>query len=99
LLIFRASSLSDFFNQMSHLLSKSLIEVPFIPFNKPLIIQTLIFIVIMFIAEWFTRQYDFPLFKIEQKLSKPLRYSIYYLIVVAILVFQTKTENFIYIQF
>jgi len=99
LLIFRANSLSDFFNQMSHLLSKSLIKVPFIPFNKPLIIQTLIFIVIMFIAEWFTRQYDFPLFKIEQKLSKPLRYSIYYLIVVAILVFQTKTENFIYVQF
>ena len=99
LLIFRASSMTDFFHQMSHLFSGSLFEVPYIPFNKPLIIQTSIFIVVMFVAEWFTKQYDFPLFKIEQKLSKPLRYTVYYLILIAILVFQTKTENFIYVQF
>jgi alginate O-acetyltransferase complex protein AlgI len=99
LLIFRASSMNDFFHQMSHLFSGSLFEVPYIPFNKPLIIQTSIFIVIMFVAEWFTKQYDFPLFKIEQKLSKPIRYTVYYLILIAILVFQTKTENFIYVQF
>ena len=99
LLLFRASSLTDFYNQVAYLFSGSLIEIPYIPFNKPLIIQTLIFIVIMFATEWFTRQYDFPLFTIEQKLPKPLRFSIYYLILIAILVFQTKTENFIYVQF
>lgn len=99
LLIFRASSMTDFFLQMKHIFSPTLFEMPFIPFNKPLIIQTLIFIVVMFSAEWFTRQHDFPLFKIEQRLPKLARYTVYYLILVAILVFQTKTENFIYVQF
>ncbi len=59
----------------------------------------LLYLVFMVAAEIFTRRWEFPLEKIELKLPKPVRWALYYALIVIIIRYAEPKEAFIYFQF
>jgi D-alanyl-lipoteichoic acid acyltransferase DltB (MBOAT superfamily) len=57
------------------------------------------FLVLMIAAEYLTRRLDFPLQKLELKVSRPVRWVIYYTMVFMIIRFYAPLQAFIYFQF
>ncbi len=59
----------------------------------------LFYLVLMLIAEMLTQKWDFPLQKIELKIPKPVRWALYYVLIVLIIRYAEPKEAFIYFQF
>lgn len=59
----------------------------------------LIYLGIMLIAEMSTKNWEFPLQKLELLLPKPARWAIYYLLIILIIRYAEPKEAFIYFQF
>ena len=59
----------------------------------------LIFSVIMFILEWYYRETQYPLANLGINWCRPLRYAMYYAIIIAVFWFGGKEQQFIYFQF
>jgi D-alanyl-lipoteichoic acid acyltransferase DltB (MBOAT superfamily) len=59
----------------------------------------LIYLVVLLFAEMTTRNWEFPLQKIELKLSKPIRWAVYYLLIILLIRYAEPREAFIYFQF
>ena len=59
----------------------------------------LIFSVIMFILEWYYRETQYPLANLGINWCRPLRYAMYYAIIIAVFWFGGKDQQFIYFQF
>jgi D-alanyl-lipoteichoic acid acyltransferase DltB (MBOAT superfamily) len=59
----------------------------------------IILIVIFMIVEWIGREDQFAIQKIGMSWSRPMRYVIYYVIILAIFWFGGKEQQFIYFQF
>lgn len=57
------------------------------------------YLVILLIAEIATRTWDFPLQKWNVRIPKPLRWAIYYLIIIWIIRYAEPREAFLYFQF
>jgi hypothetical protein len=58
----------------------------------------IIFIIIMFVFEWFNRDKEFGLYFKENHKYPLIRWSIYLFLIVIITLWPGKTENFIYFQ-
>ncbi|MDT0556670.1 MBOAT family O-acyltransferase [Patiriisocius hiemis] len=93
-LVFRAQNIGDVYTIVSRIFS-------FTEDNNLSILIGLkiVFLFVLIIAEVYTKQKQFPLEKLEEKLSRPLRWGVYYLIILLIIRFNTVEEPFIYFQF
>ena len=91
-IFFRSASVADAFVYIRDLFS---FKAGGIPSNYFFILP---FIVLMFVVEWFNKDYDFALRNI--RLPKFARYSLYFVLFFSILAFITQSANtFIYFQF
>lgn len=93
-IFFRAESLSQAFDYISRIFSTSIIQAP-----KAInwhLVPVLIFFII---AEWLQRDKQHALQLSSLKISKPFRWAIYYIIIVAIIYFRGEPQEFIYFQF
>lgn len=62
-------------------------------------LTVMVLIVLFLTVEWCGRQDEYAIEKISVKLRPPLRYALYYSLVIAILWFGGKEQQFIYFQF
>ena len=93
-IFFRSKSVTDAFNYISGIFSNSLFSLPIIrPTNLFLLLA--VFIVI----EWFGREEQFAIAKLEYKIPKIIRRIIYYAIIIALFYYGNQQQQFIYFQF
>ncbi len=92
LIIFRSNSIGEALHIIASLFSLSLFTIPVMP-AKPFL-----FAIIMLAAEWLHRDKDFGL-QIDYIKYPVLRWSIYYSILLCILLFEAGNATFIYAQF
>ena len=93
-IFFRAGNIEHALSYISEIFSSSLLTIPTIrPIN-------LIFLIIIFVLfEWFGREGQYAISTIGLKWKRPLRYAMYYSIILAIIWFGGKEQEFIYFQF
>ena len=97
-IFFRANNVSHALSYISGIFSHSLLTMPqFLSMGEalPVIFLALIFLII----EWFGRENEYAIALLGLKWKRPLRYAMYYAIIVAIVVFAGKGQTFIYFQF
>ena len=95
---FRAANIGHALSYLSTIFSKSLFTVP--NFNEIGITpRTLILIAIFIVVEWLGRNEKFAIAKLDLKVNKTLRYFIYYLIIITVIIFKGEEQQFIYFQF
>lgn len=93
-IFFRAENITHALQYVSDIFSKSLFTFPSI---RP---YFLFLLITLFMAiEWFGREEQYAIAKLGLKWKKPLRYAMYYIIVIAIFWFAGKEQQFIYFQF
>jgi len=93
-IFFRAESIPHAFSYISGIFSKSLLSVPT---NTPYDLISLI--LVFMIIEWLGRHEQFAIAKFGLKWNKYLRYAFYFLIIITIICFEGKEQQFIYFQF
>ena len=97
-MMFRADNMTQFLDYTSRMYSADLLSMPKLQGNMILFAN----IALMFIIEWFMRRrkhgFDFQPYS-NKPLYTALRYSLYTLISILILLFGGHTENFIYMYF
>jgi len=97
-IFFRAENIAHAINYISEFFSSSLFTIPkFEGMYKALI--TIILICIFIIIEWIGREGNYAIEKLGIKLKRPMRYAIYYIIIIAIFWFWGNEQEFIYFQF
>ncbi|MDD2611650.1 MAG: MBOAT family protein [Bacteroidales bacterium] len=97
-IFFRADSIGHAFDYISEIISPSLFTVPkFAGMGKAL--TTSILVCIFMIIEWLGREQQYAIARLGLKWKRPVRYAMYYAIIVAIFWFGGKEQQFIYFQF
>jgi D-alanyl-lipoteichoic acid acyltransferase DltB (MBOAT superfamily) len=97
-IFFRADNIGHAMDFISGIFSASLFKLP--NFTKVgLVGTTNMFIILFMLVEWFGRQDEYAIEKLGLKWKAPLRYAFYYAIIVAIVWFGGKEQDFIYFQF
>lgn len=99
ILIFKASSIYLAFDYYKTLLSLTIFSVPIIPTGKLSLLIVMSFVVIMFVIEWFNREYEHGLSNWGINWPKSLRVIFYYLLFFSIFLFAGKQEGYMYAQF
>lgn len=93
-IFFRAENIGHAFSYISEIFSSSLFTIPEI---RP---RNLILLIMFFVLiEWFGREGQFAIQKLGMKWKRPIRYAMYYAIIIAIFLFGGKEQQFIYFQF
>lgn len=93
-IFFRAENITHAFSYISGIFSRSLFSIPTI---TPRLLMLLI--VIFMVIEWLGREQQYAIAKLGLKWKSPLRYAMYYAIIIAIFWFAGKDQQFIYFQF
>lgn len=94
-IFFRAENISHANSYISGIFSKSLFSIPQI---RP--VKLILLIVVFMIIEWWGRQEQYAIAKLELRWNKPFfRYAFYYAIIIALFWFGGKEQQFIYFQF
>lgn len=97
-IFFRANNIGHALNYISEIFSSSLFTVPkFSGMTKAL--TTIELVIIFVIIEWLGREQQYAIARLGLKFRRPLRYAIYYSIIIAIFWFGGKEQQFIYFQF
>lgn len=97
-IFFRANNIDHAFSIISEIFSYSLLSVPaFVGFDKALII--LVLIAIFMTVEWAAREQQHALADLGLRWKRPVRYLMYYTIIVIIFWFGGEEQQFIYFQF
>ena len=97
-IFFRAENIGHAFNYLSIIFSKSIFSIPH--FHERLqALTTLILIVFFIIIEWFGKENQYAIAKLGIKWKRPLRWAIYYSIIIIIFWFSGQQQQFIYFQF
>lgn len=97
-IFFRAESVKHAWEILSEIFSKTLLTIPDYP-GIGLIIPIIILITLFMVVEWFGRDDKFAIETVGLKWSKSVRISFYYLLIIGILFFGGKEQEFIYFQF
>jgi D-alanyl-lipoteichoic acid acyltransferase DltB (MBOAT superfamily) len=103
-IFFRSPSLKEAFRYYAHIFSSTIFSIPEFGDQKN-IGMLIFFIILMLSSEWFQREKRHPLqlgSEVEKKntwLSKPVRWSVYLVIVFLILSFAGREQDFIYLKF
>ncbi|AYZ13785.1 MBOAT family protein [Chryseobacterium arthrosphaerae] len=93
-IFFRAENISHAFSYISGIFSRSLFSIPTI---TPRLLMLLI--IIFMVIEWLGREQQYAIAKLGLQWKSPLRYAMYYAIIIAIFWFAGKDQQFIYFQF
>ncbi|AUC75226.1 MBOAT family O-acyltransferase [Olleya sp. Bg11-27] len=97
-IFFRANNIGHAISYISEILSPSLFSVPkFTEMGRAL--TTIILVAIFILIEWKGREEQYAIANLGIKLTPPLRYTVYYAIIIAIIWFAGKEQQFIYFQF
>jgi D-alanyl-lipoteichoic acid acyltransferase DltB (MBOAT superfamily) len=91
---FRAESVGHAFAYLAGIVSPTLFSIPD-PFPK----STFALICVMLAVEWLGREQEFALAGLGLKWPRPLRWAMYYSMVLTILAMAGKPQEFIYFQF
>lgn len=95
LIVFRADDISQAFTFLTGLVDMSIFSIP--PLNREVLIP-IFFSFILFLIEWNSRKLEFPISQL--KFKKPLRYLIYYTIILAMIWYGNfGAKEFIYFEF
>lgn len=93
-IFFRAENIGHAISYISEIFSSSLFTIPEIR-PRNLILLILFFVLI----EWLGREGQYAISQIGIKWKRPIRYAMYYAIIIAIFWFGGKEQQFIYFQF
>ena len=97
-IFFRANSISHAFSIISEICSSSLFTIPhFLGMGKSL--STVYMIVILLVVEWLGREKQYAIALVGKKWKEPIRWAMYYAIMLAIFYSLGKEQQFIYFQF
>lgn len=96
--IFRSEDLNHAFNYIGTIFSNTLFTIPEIKLEIKLVV---LFLLILFflIIEWFGRESKYAIEYFMKKWKWHYRYLFYYVILITIIFFSGKNEEFIYFQF
>ena len=97
-IFFRAANLSHALHYISEIFSTSLFTIPHfwgIKDSIPIILITFLFLLI----EWIGREHQYAIQKIGINWYKPVRWTMYYGVILLIIFFSGKEQQFIYFQF
>jgi alginate O-acetyltransferase complex protein AlgI len=95
---FRAEDLGHAFRYLGGIFSSSLFTVP--SFHDSVkALTVLILIAVFIIIEWLGREREYAIAGVDFRFKKPVRYAIYYAIVIVILWAGGQGQQFIYFQF
>ena len=97
-IFFRAENLSHAIDYVKRLFSTSILSVPDFDGRKDAVV-VLTLISFFLIIEWTGREGVFALEKLGLNWKKPIRYIFYYAIIISIIWFGGKQQDFIYFQF
>lgn len=97
-IFFRAEDLTHAWHYLSKVFSSSLLSKPVLPQPVTALI-TVLLIVVFILIEWRGRRQQYAIADIGLKWKRPLRWSLYYVIVMVIFLFAGKQQQFIYFQF
>ncbi len=97
-IFFRAGNIHEAWLYCSRVFSGSLFSMPNIELLDG-IAGPLAFIGVFFMVEWFGRKNDFPMAELGLRWPKVLRWSVYYLMAIAIFWYSGNHQQFIYFQF
>ncbi len=90
---FRAPNVSTAFNYINNIFSNTLFTMPSIS------LKPLAFIIILIVIEWIQRHRKHGLELDNPKMSRPLRWGVYYTFIIIIFWFGAEKQEFIYFQF
>lgn len=93
-IFFRAENIGHAISYISEVFSSSLFTIPEV---RPLSLTLLIMFFVL--IEWIGREEQYAIAQIGIKWSRPIRYAMYYTIIIAIFWFDGKEQQFIYFQF
>lgn len=93
-IFFRSDNIAEAFQYIHRMFTHSLLSKPDI-FPKEILLLIIGFVII----EWFGREQNYAIAKLGLNWSKPIRWSCYYLIIIAIFYFLGEDQQFIYFQF
>ena len=97
-IFFRANNISHAISYISEIFSPSLFSWPnFAGMNGSFI--TLFLLVIFILMEWKGREEQYAIAKFGFNWKRPIRYAMYYAIIIALFWFGGKEQQFIYFQF
>lgn len=97
-IFFRAENIGHALSYISEIFSTSLFSIPkFAGMRRALI--TIILVAIFVLVEWKGREGQYAISNLGIKWKRPLRYAMYYAIIIAIFWFGGKEQQFIYFQF
>lgn len=97
-IFFRAENIAHAINYISEILSPSLFSIPKFSGMYNAII-TIILVGVFVVIEWLGRDGQYAISNLWVKWKRPLRYAMYYAIMIAIFWFGGKEQQFIYFQF
>lgn len=93
-IFFRAENIGHAISFISEILSPSLLTIP-----QVLPIEIILLVLIFVLIEWIGKEGQYAISQIGTKCKLPLRYAMYYAIIVAIFWFGGQEQQFIYFQF
>ncbi|MGE4433403.1 MAG: MBOAT family protein [Bacteroidales bacterium] len=97
-IFFRAENMGHAISYISEIFSPSLFSMPSFTGMKRAL--TIIFLVAIFVfVEWIGREGQFAISNVGIKWKRPIRYAMYYAIIIAIVWFGGKAQQFIYFKF
>ncbi|NRA92478.1 MAG: MBOAT family protein, partial [Psychroserpens sp.] len=97
-IFFRAENISHAIDYIAGILSTSLFQIPDATVLRGSLV-TIVLTTIFIGVEWMGREGQYAIEKLGLKWKRPLRYAMYYAIVIAIFWFGGKEQQFIYFQF
>lgn len=97
-IFFRANNIGHAISYIAEILSPSLFSIPkFAGMSRAL--TTIILVAIFVLVEWKGREGQYAISHFGIKWKRPVRYAMYYAIIIAIFWFGGKEQQFIYFQF
>lgn len=98
-IFFRATSVSHAITYIAEIFSSSLFTLPYFPGMGIRAILMVLLIGMFIIIEWLGREHGYAIKDLGVKWYKPVRWAMYYAIVIAIYSFAGSQQEFIYFQF
>ena len=92
-IFFRAPNITYAIDYISKIFNKSAFHAPQVT------LKPFVFIIILIIIEWLQRDKKHALAFSDSKISKPLRWVLYYTLIIIIFWFGAEKQEFIYFQF
>jgi alginate O-acetyltransferase complex protein AlgI len=98
-IIFRAESVTHAISYMSGIFSRSLFTIPHFPYMVMSPLQITFLIGVFMFIEWLGREHEYAIEKLWLGLYRPLRWTLYSVMIATIFYLAGSEQEFIYFQF